>query len=748
MMKPNLTYQKALIQQIQTLQTEVNALREDRAALLMAQDEQFAVIEDLHIYKEELRVQNETLESAQEVIQDLESNYHSLFEHAPTGYVVLDVAGRVVDINKVGLSLLKRNSDNFCGKHFNLVVDKYDRDGFHEHLKQAFSTPEFIVRSQIRINGTEPQVVLLLESWVTANSPHCRTSMTDISELLGVKQNLQLTKRILEEMHEGVMITDADLNIIFVNHAFTEVTGYTQQDTIGKTPAILSSGRHDKYFYQSLWQKVNQIGFWRGEIWNKRKNGEIYPEWLSINRIYAPENDRENYIAVFTDITDRKSSELRLTQMAHFDLLTGLPNRFLLKERTQQAMNYAKRERDEMCLLFIDLDKFKKINDTYGHQEGDWVLQELASRMLTCVRDNDTLARLGGDEFAMVINAPTSEQSAIAICDRIIELCEQPVVIDSRTHYLSASIGIAIYPQDGNDLDTLLRHADIAMYQVKTAGRGRAIRYQHDHEAELVKRQKVEQALRDAIIANRVSLVYQPQVLSFSGKLVGFEALVRLHDQQGNTLMPMEFIPIAEETGLIVELSEQITHLALAQQRDWIEQGYQPVKLSINLSVAQLRQNNFVHHFIHLVDSYGIEHTLIGVEITESMAIDNYDQTLEILNALRTAGFSIAIDDFGSGYSSLTHLKQLPFDLLKIDKAFIDDTPHDEGSNAVVKSIIDIAKGLHLDVIAEGVELQVQLDWLMGQRCTMVQGYFFSRPLSVEAATSWLVKQNTEHVHS
>jgi diguanylate cyclase (GGDEF)-like protein/PAS domain S-box-containing protein len=747
-MKPDLTDNQALIQQILTLQTEVNALREDRAALLMSQDEQYAVIEDLNIHKEELRVQNETLEIAQEAIQELESSYHSLFEHAPTGYVVIDVAGRVIDINKVGLSLLKRDTDNFCRKHFNVTLNKYDRQSFHDHLRQAFSNPERIVRGHFRIKDTEPQSVLLLESWVTANSPHCRTSMTDISELLGIKQNLQLTRRILEEMHEGVMIADHNLKIIFVNHAFSEVTGYTQEEVIGKTPTILSSGRHDKYFYQSLWQKVNQIGFWRGEIWNKRKNGEVYPEWLSINRIYSREDESEHYIAVFTDITDRKTSELKLIQMAHYDLLTDLPNRFLLRERTQQAMNLAKRENGEMCLLFIDLDKFKKINDTYGHQEGDWVLQEVATRMQTSVRDNDTLARLGGDEFAMVINAPTSELNALAICQRIIDLCEQPITIEQRTHHISASIGIAIYPHDGLDLDTLLRHADIAMYEVKTAGRGRAIRYQHDHEAELIMRQKVEYELRDAISAKRVSLVYQPQVLSVSGQLVGFEALVRIYDQQGKTLMPMQFIPIAEETGLIIELSQQITHLALAQQRQWIEQGHHPVKLSINLSVAQLRQANFAQNFTDLVNAYALDPSLIGVEITESMAMDNYNQTLEIMKTLRNKGFSIAIDDFGAGHSSLTHLKQLPFDLLKIDKAFIDDTPHDEGSNALVKSIIDMAKGLHLDVIAEGVESQAQLDWLKGQRCNMIQGYIFSRPLNVEDATCWLGKQTTENVNS
>jgi EAL domain-containing protein (putative c-di-GMP-specific phosphodiesterase class I) len=235
---------------------------------------------------------------------------------------------------------------------------------------------------------------------------------------------------------------------------------------------------------------------------------------------------------------------------------------------------------------------------------------------------------------------------------------------------------------------------------------------------------------------------------SVSGQLVGFEALVLIHDQQGKTLMPMQFIPIAEETGLIIELSQQITHLALAQQRQWIEQGQHPVKLSINLSVAQLRQANFAQNFTDLVDAYALDHSLIGVEITESMAMDNYNQTLEIMKTLRNKGFSIAIDDFGAGHSSLTHLKQLPFDLLKIDKAFIDDTPHDEGSNALVKSIIDMAKGLHLDVIAEGVEFQAQLDWLKGQRCNMIQGYIFSRPLSAEDATSWLGKQATENLKS
>lgn len=723
--------------QILALQAELNALREDRRELLKIQDEYEYALEDLRVHQEELRTQNETLLMAQAEIDQLNDSYQQLFEYAPIGYLVLDDQQKITQANVMACQLLATEKSRLYQHGFAYAIDARDRKIMREVMLNAMQTPgqahSFQVQTRHQTAHQHLQVDVLFDG------KRYKLSLTNITQLVHLQQHYALTTRILEEMHEGVMLTDEQHHITFTNRAFSEVTGYTAAEVLGQSPGILSSGKHDQHFYAAMWARINQAGLWRGEIWNKRKNGEVYAEWLTISRLHDNNTQRDFYLAVFSDISDRKYSELKLIQMAQYDSLTNLPNRLLLRERIQQAIAMAKRERSHAIVLFIDLDKFKKVNDVYGHQEGDWVLKIVSTRMAECLRGVDTLARLGGDEFAVVLAPPTNELEAVMIGERLIQQCERPLVSSKNTYHIGASVGMAIYPEDGGDIDTLLRNADIAMYQVKRQGRGFVTRYQHDQSTQIEHRNRMEILLRAALEQQKVRLLYQPQVYALDGRLAGFEALVRILDEQGNFVSPADFIPVAEETGLIKQLTQQIIQLAIAQQRSWCQMpNVELVKVSINLSVYQIRDREFGQHLLDQLADSGLMPACIGVEVTESEAIEHYDEAVRLLSRLRAAGLTVAIDDFGAGYSSLTHLKNLPVDVLKVDKAFIDDVPGDTNGENLVQSVLALAKSLQLTVIAEGVEREEQLNWLRGQRCEIIQGYIYAPPVSAEQATEWL----------
>lgn len=726
--------------QMLAMQAELNALREDRRELLKIQDEYELTLEELRVHQEELRTQNEALFLAQSEVEQLSERYKELFEQAPVGYVVLDEQAQLVQANAQACLLLGMDSKKMKQHGLSHAFQANDRKRFRDALHSRLQQPHQIMTVELRTRLLEPVHYLLVD--MVFDGEYHKLTITNISEQVRLQQHFALTTRILEEMHEGVMLTDAQHRITYVNRAFSEVTGYTPEEVYGQSPSILSSGKHDQHFYAAMWARIHQAGLWRGEIWNKRKNGEIYVEWLTISRMMDESSGHEFYLAVFSDISDRKYSELKLLQMAQYDSLTNLPNRSLLRDRIQQAMSFAKREHGQAVVLFLDLDKFKKVNDIYGHQEGDWVLKTVSERMASCLRGVDTLARLGGDEFAAVLVPPISELEATLVAERLIEQCQRPLVSERNTYHIGASVGMAIYPGDGKDVDTLLRNADIAMYQVKHDGRGFVTRYAHDQSTVLEHRNRMESLIRRALDEDSVFLLYQPQVYALDGRLAGFEALVRIPDEQGNTLSPAAFIPVAEETGLIKQLTQIIIDKVFEQQQVWCRlSGVDLVKVSINLSVYQIRDTHFADSFLAKLKQSGLPAACIGVEITESEAIEHYNEAIALLSRLRSAGITVAIDDFGSGYSSLTHLKNLPIDVLKVDKAFIDDVPGDSSGEGLVQSVLDLAKSLQLTVVAEGVEKTDQLNWLRGQRCDIIQGYIFSPPVPVEEATDWLKKR-------
>ncbi len=550
--------------------------------------------------------------------------------------------------------------------------------------------------------------------------------------------NLRLAQKVIEVSLDAILITDAKGIIISVNPRFTELTGYSADEALGQTPNILSSGQHSKAFYENMWATIDEQGFWQGEIWNKRKSGEIYPEWLSITAIYDEQGKVRQYAAIFSDISDRKASEERIKRLAYFDELTGLANRRLFQDRLQMAIANAHRHQHQLALLFLDLDMFKRINDSLGHSIGDKVLQIVAKRLKVSLREGDTAARLGGDEFTILVPELNHIDEAVGLAKRILKVLEAPVQIGGRDLYVSSSIGIACYPQDGDSSERLLKAADVAMYKSKERGRNAYSLYKAELEANNHAKMSLEGALRKALNKHHFQLYYQPRTALATGELTGFEALVRWPSAEGMR-SPASFLPLADELGLMPQLSHWVMDEVCRQQRQWLEQGYKIVPVAINLSVQDLRNRGLALQLRRVMEQHGIPARWLELEITEESFIPaEADHLLKVLSGLREQGHSIAIDDFGTGYSCLSYLKRLPVDALKIDASFIRGIPLDGDDIQLTSTIISLAHGLGLNVIAEGVETHDQRDFLLQEACDEAQGFWFAKPMPHNEAEKWL----------
>ena len=553
-------------------------------------------------------------------------------------------------------------------------------------------------------------------------------------ELLQNEEILRIAATAFQTQ-EAIMITDADANIIRVNAAFVQTTGFTEAEVIGKNPRVLKSGRHNTSFYENIWDTINTTGNWNGEIWNRRKNGEIYPEWQTISVVKNTQNEVTHYVSFFSDITDFKKSEQTVEKLAFFDPLTNLPNRRLLYSRLEQELNVAQKYQQIGAVLFIDLDRFKNINDSLGHSIGDELLVEVAQRLRAILSSQATAIRLGGDEFIVLItcqneSSKTLTHQAKMIAENVITVVSLPYIIAEYDLYISPSIGITLYSADDDNVDLILKRADTAMYHAKDAGRGTYRFYQHQMQEIADARLILEKNLRKAIEKNELSIHYQAQS-TFTGKIIGAEALIRWRHEQ-DTISPTIFIPIAEETGLIVSIGEWIIDTVCQQLTEWDAQGMVIPHISINISPRQFHQADFVALVIRIVEQHRLTSNRIMLEITEGVFLKNIEDATNKMNSLRDYGFSLSIDDFGTGYSSLSYLKRLPFDQLKIDQSFIKDLMNDNKSAAIVQSIIVMADGLGLNLIAEGVETVQQLNYLHKYDCHFFQGYYFSKPLKAE----------------
>lgn len=543
------------------------------------------------------------------------------------------------------------------------------------------------------------------------------------------QNDLKLAAAVFDNSLEGIFITDTSGTILAANAAVTKITGYETDELLGQNPRLLKSDRHGQDFYQALWTAVYQNNQWEGEIWNKRKNGEVYPEWLSISAIKNNQGAVQNYIGIFIDISKQKEAESRLSYLAQHDKLTGLPNRDLFLDRLNMAILHAKRTNREIAVLFIDLDHFKYVNDTFGHANGDQVLQKIALKLKLCLRENDTLARMGGDEFTVILQDFNNRSDVERTSCRILQTLEKPIRLDVHDLYVSASIGVSIYPDDGDNAALIMKHADTAMYGAKNGGRSRLQFFQASMESYAHQRIEMEQHLRNALLHDEFQLYYQPQIDLDSGRVIGAEALLRWRRPEVGTVLPGQFISLAEETGMILPIGEWVFREVCRQYRNW---GYYPFRIGVNLSAHQFRQAGIAATIAQIMEEHAIEPGFLDLELTETVAMQHVDGSLKTLNELKQLGLQISIDDFGTGYSSLSYLKQFPIDRLKIDRAFIADITTDPNDAAIVVAIIAMAHSLGLSVIAEGVETEEQLKFLKMHGCDEGQGYFFGHPIPAE----------------
>ncbi len=557
------------------------------------------------------------------------------------------------------------------------------------------------------------------------------------------EQDLRLAATAFET-HEAIVITDQRGIIQRINKAFTRITGYTSEEVIGKTPRILKSGRQTREFYQQMWQALHREGYWQGEIWNRRKNGEIYPEWETITAVKDESGKVTHYVATFQDITERKQAEARIQHLAYFDSLTDLPNRTLLLDRLEHELAVCLRHDVVGALLFLDIDRFKTINDALGHPVGDALLQQMAKRLTQHVRSEDTVARLGGDEFVVLLPraGATPEEAnytAQTVAEKIRAALAEPYRLHGHNYQLTPSIGIVLFPEEGDTIDDILKHADTAMYRAKAAGRNTIRFYLPSMQEAADQRLTLENDLSHAIAENQFQLHYQPQV-DIEGRIIGAEALLRWQHPQHGMIPPDQFIPVAEETGQILAIGNWVLRTAAEQIKAWTAAGLCAPKrhVGINVSPRQFHQVDFAASVIDTIEQAGIAASCIKLEITESVVMADVEDVINKMQTLQGLGIQFAIDDFGTGYSSLAYLKKLPLNQLKIDKSFVQEITTDSNSVAIVETIISMAKHLRLDVIAEGVESEQELEFLRRLGCQTYQGYLFCRPMPADQFTDFL----------
>ncbi len=580
----------------------------------------------------------------------------------------------------------------------------------------------------------------------TSKVPLSDSKSGEIIGVLGLYEDITERKLAEEELRiaattfqtqEAILITNADSNILRVNQAFEEVTGYRADEVIGKNPRILQSGRHDAAFYQAMWSSLHDTGKWSGEVWDKRKNGEIYPKFITITAVYDARQRVSNYVAVFTDISQRKQAEREIHKLAFYDTLTQLPNRRLLMDRLHQAMAVSLRSGEHGALLFLDLDHFKTINDTLGHAMGDRLLVEVTHRLKSTLREGDTVARLGGDEFVVVFEglsrqqdeaATQTEQAAEKICHEL----SQPYKLQNYEHHSTASVGICLFQGHQESVEELLKHADVAMYQAKEAGRNTIRFFDPMTQAALEKRTAIAVDLRHALSKQQFRLHYQIQ-MDTQRRPLGAEVLLRWDHPERGFIFPDQFIPLAEETGLIVPIGLWVLATACSQLKAWEhDPRMRDLTLAVNVSARQFRQPDFVTQMRRVLRECGVRSPKLKLELTESIVLENVEDTISKMQELKLLGVEFSMDDFGTGYSSLSYLKRLPLDQIKIDQSFVRDIASDPNDAAIVNTIIAMTRSLGLSVIAEGVETEAQREFLEHHGCHAFQGYLFGRPVPLD----------------
>ncbi len=587
-----------------------------------------------------------------------------------------------------------------------------------------------------------------VHSWVLLSARRLRyqnqdailTAFTPIGRLKQLELRLKLWAKVFEASSESIMLTDHLRNILTTNRAFCRHTAYDLIDIIGKQPNFLYSDHNPKGFFDNVWQTAANRGSWQGEIWIKRKTGEEFPAWVILNTVRDENAQITHYIFAGLDISERKANESRINHLAHHDILTDLPNRALCIERLRMALQNAERQNQRVAVLFIDLDRFKNINDSLGHHIGDGLLRSISCRFKESVRSSDTVCRLAGDEFIIVLSSVTDTDEINQFIDRrLLPLIRLPHDVEGAELHVSCSIGIAVYPEDGNEVDILMRNADAAMYQAKSQGRNKVEFYTIEMDRRAHERMMIETDLRTALEQDELRIYFQPRVDCMTGKLLGAEALVRWQHPIHGLVSPGRFIQVAEESGLIVPLGNWMIKSACRQQALWRKTGFDEIVISINLSAAQLHDPELIETLRTTLVSHEVNPTLIELELTESLLMEHVTATIELLNAIKTLGISLSIDDFGTGYSSLNYLHRFPIDKLKIDQSFVSDMLVDPKDLAITNAIIGLGHTLGLCVVAEGVEHTDEMNLLKAAGCDELQGYLIGKPMPADEFEHWRI---------
>jgi diguanylate cyclase (GGDEF)-like protein/PAS domain S-box-containing protein len=662
-----------------------------------------------------------------------------LIDNAPAAIVMLDREMRCIFASRRWLQDHRVALQDIVGRnHFDIVPQMAER--WKESLLRCLAgASESCDEEPIpQPDGTVDWIKWEIRPWYETNGV--------IAGIIIMSEDISARKRAEEQMRiaavafqsrDGMIVTDADGVILQVNQAFTDVTGYTAADAVGQTPALLRSGRQDSTYFRNMWQALAHEGTWAGEIWNRRKDGGIYPEWLSISSVKNAAGNVTHYLGTYSDIRDPKEAERKILELAFYDPLTGLPNRRLLLDRLNHAMGACAREGNYGAMLLIDLDHFKTLNDTRGHDVGDQLLVEVARRLVQTLRETDSAARLGGDEFVILLEGLSEEQSAAAtnaefIAEKIRAAISSPVTLGENLYHATTSIGVTLFRDRDDGADALFRQADLALYQAKDAGRDTIRFYSPSMQALVDERAKLEGGLRQALAQDEFLLYFQSQV-DRRGTIVGAEALLRWQPQGQEMISPGDFIPVAEDSGLIVPISAWVLESACRQLARWAQDpATMHLRLSINISARQFHQPDFVEQVKSALIRHGANPRRIMLELTETLLLKNVDKAIQTMKALKEIGAGFSIDDFGVGYSSLFYLKRLPLDQIKIDRSFVRDIACDPDDRAIVQAIISLAHGLGLQVVAEGVETEAQRDFLAARECHVYQGYLFGHPAPIE----------------
>ena len=732
------TFHRAVLRPLHALKTTIDAVRagENRKAPVDAAEEISLVSQTFNDLLDEK-------ESGRKALAALVTRFQGVFEQSAIGLSICDPDGRWLEVNHRLCEIFGYARDRMLGMDFADVT----------HFRQL---PRDRERWLALLAGTRNS-----DTWdgeytcgdgrviwariTTALTRHQDSSpqffVTAVEEITHQRQteiNLRLMGKVFENLDEAIIITDEQNRIIATNPAFTLLTGYTADEARGKDPGFLSAGKTSKEFYQKMWQAIHQDGYWQGELWDRRKTGEPYPKLMTITLMRDQTGRITNHIASFVDISERKASEEKVRHLAHYDALTDLPNRLCFQERLEQAIVFSKRQERKLALMMIDLDRFKTINDSLGHHVGDQLLMGVAERLTDAVRDSDIVGRLGGDEFVIALPGIDDRADAAAVAEKIIEKVCQPFPLDGTMHHTSPSIGLCMYPEDAKDISELMKKADLAMYRAKSRDVGCYQFFTEDMTVVATNRMSMESDLRQALARNELLLYYQPQVDLASGRTVGFEALIRWRHPERGLVSPIDFIGLAEESGLILPIGDWVLVEACRQLRIWQKIAATPIRMSVNLSARQFRDGKLPSRIAEICDETGISPRMLELEVTETMAMHSPEDTIATMQALGRQGVNMAIDDFGTGYSSLAYLKMFPIQTLKIDRSFVKDIERDANDAAICDTTIALGHKLALNVIAEGVETRTQLEFLRRAGCHSIQGYYISKPVAPEEAEKFL----------